>query len=171
MINAKSCSESYKNGERQRKDTPMDAGAFFKIRETYTRFLSAIETINNIGKSVSGKSGQYLLGGCTSEDKTHWTRKMPAEICFDLGRDIVGTFYALGYDGVPPNKIKYLQNYAVKKIPILCELGDKAHHDVKNNWKQSSKLFALRQGPMFDFINEVDNFLSYVLSKIKLWTR
>ena len=172
MINAKSCSESYQNGERQRKDTPMDAGAIYKIREVRSDSSSYFKDIEIIGACVTGDSkARYRLRHCTTEDKAYWTRKLPAGICFALGRDVAATFYALNYDGVPPDKIKYLQDYAVQKIPVLCELGDQAYHDVKNNWKQASKLFALQKGPMFDFINEVDNFLSYVLNEINLWTR
>jgi len=171
-MNIFDCSDYSEEGLKQRKNKKMANGAEYKINEVQRRILSIGDTLESIGTfSINKNTGVVTFDYCVKDRRLFWSYDLPLSISFDLGQDVEGVLDYLEHDGVPKEEIKKLKKYASQKMPIILNLGDIARADVSSNWQAAYVSFSFRQGSMFDFLTEVDNFLSYLLGEVELWTR
>ena len=164
----KRCQDAYNNGIKQRKSIPFVSGSLYKIKEVQGQFSGYKQEVLNIGKCANGdRNAGYKLRHCTSEDKAYWVRHHAKQMCFDLGRDLAGTLYALKDDGVSQQKIDRLQIQVQGGVYRLIKMAEIARIDAKTNWPQLSKQLALGEGSMYDFIAKASDFVDAVVREIE----
>jgi hypothetical protein len=165
---AKNCLDAYSKGLKQRESILMMSGALYKIKEVQRKISGYSQELYNAGKCANGdQNACRKLQHCTGEDKAYWIRHLASQICFSLGRDLVGTLYALEADGLTKSEVNVLRVDVDRRIFTLLSIAESARLDARTNWNQLNKQLALEGGEIYDFVVEASSFVDAVVNEVE----
>jgi len=92
------CLKSFKEGQVQRMTYPLHQGRY-KLEEQEWGFVVAKDTLRMVRDFVNGRSRCAYLGRCMASDKHTWLKKLPLDVAFSVGHNLLPGLLALKKEG------------------------------------------------------------------------
>lgn len=132
-----SCQEAYLDGVNSRLKYPLRSG-HYKLVESQDRIERAGREVVRISEVVSKRRDPRRLLHCTSQDKAIWLRRLPLDVAFRLGYEIVPSFRALKADGVASihseSAAKYVESVADSYLGRWEKLRNSYLNKINNEY-------------------------------------
>ena len=167
-----SCQAAYNQGLKARKKSPFNSGSLYKIREFHRRLESLPENLINIGRCFNGnKISCRDLMGCDKSDKAFYTKKMPRNIAYDFGYEVVSALPALRHDGLPQADLDRITLRVNFRIESMINAAEQSFNELKGNWAEEARHLAYGQGVMYEFSHEALMLVSWIVEEVELCKR
>jgi len=163
--------EAYAHGLQTRVDQASECGpmpfSIYKILECHRTFHNLVDDFDEIGSYVRCKKKPFTtFNFCTSEDKAVFVKYVPALVCHDLGRNLVGVLHGLTGDGVSKRDIEKIESHVQRQIEPLLELAEAARLETKHHWAIVSKQLGTGNCALDELIEKVVNLLDWVMDSL-----
>lgn len=92
------CLKAFSDGERERVSYPLRQGRY-KLEEHVGTLGAWLLTLSMVRDYVRGQSRCVYLGRCMAVDKHMWLKRLPLDIAFSLGYNLLPSLLALKNEG------------------------------------------------------------------------
>ena len=79
------------------------------------------------------------LGGCTTDDKAIYLKRIPTTLAKMFGYDVLPAIAALTGDGVPQHNVRQALGQIQRRVEYLLDECDVQHASLKKDIKASMK--------------------------------
>ncbi len=121
----------------QPSQTPANRGAY-KLRETQQNLNRMIATLDAVGDYLRRRPqhrGPMGLGGCTTDDKAIYLKRIPTTLAKMFGYDVLPAIATLTGDGVPQHNVRQALGQIQRRVEYLLDECDVQHASLKKGIK------------------------------------
>jgi hypothetical protein len=161
------CQDAYINGLIVRKKHPFLSGSLYKIKEIRSRLGVYPDNLINIGKcSIGIKRARLAIKKCLPSEIKPYTKKMPRDIAYRLGVDVVGALANLKHDGFSRYHIDRITGEVTDRVESLVCLAERASDALEDNWEQSAIYLACDEGEVHQLIQDTLALLDWIIGGV-----
>ena len=127
------CRRAFEQGQASRRKHPLNRGAY-KLRETQQNLNLMITTLDAVGDYLRRRPqhrGPMGLGGCTTDDKAVYLKRIPTMVAEMFGHDVLPAIATLTGDGVPQHNVRQALGQIQRRVEYLLDECDIQHARLK----------------------------------------
>ncbi len=131
------CRHAFDQGQASRRKHPLTRGAY-KLRDTQQNLNRMIATLDAVGDYLRRRPqhrGPLPLGGCTTDDKAIYLKRIPTTLAKMFGYDVLPAIAALTGDGVPQHNVRQALGQIQRRVEYLLDECDVQHASLKKDIK------------------------------------
>lgn len=159
------CHDTFDRAQARRKQHPLTSGAS-KLRDACQGLAKDQQTMETIGDFLRHPKrygvGQYL-GGCTTDDKAQWLKRIPLNVAETLGHDILPAIRALTGDGVLAPEVEAELKSATSRAMSLLADCEEQHARMKAGIKYEYANIKNGYSEVYGLLSEAYSIASQAL--------
>ena len=131
------CRRAFDQGQASRRKHPLNRGAY-KLRETQQNLNLMITTLDAVGDYLRRRPqhrGPMGLGGCTTDDKAIYLKRIPTTLAKMFGYDVLPAIATLTGDGVPQHNVRQALGQIQRRVEYLLDECDVQHARLKEGYQ------------------------------------
>ena len=159
--------DAYINGLIDRKKHLFVSGSLYKIKELRRLLSRYPDNLINIGKSSIGiERARLAITGCLPFEIKPYIKKMPRDIAYDLGFNVVGALASLKDDGFSQYHIDIMTEEVIDRVESLVCLAERASDALDDNWERSAIYLACGEGEVHQLVQDTLELLDWIIGGV-----
>ena len=155
------CRRAFEQGQASRRKHPLNRGAY-KLCETQQNLNLMITTLDAVGDYLRRRPqhrGPMGLGGCTTDDKAIYLKRIPTTLAKMFGYDVLPAIAALTGDGVPQHNVRQALGQIQRRVESLLEEADVQHFRLKKGIKVEYENMKTGHSELYGLITDAQDIV------------
>ena len=155
------CRRAFEQGQASRRKHPLNRGAY-KLRETQQNLNLMITTLDAVGDYLRRRPqhrGPMGLGGCTTDDKAIYLKRIPTTLAKMFGYDVLPAIATLTGDGVPQHNVRQALGQIQRRVESLLEEADVQHFRLKKGIKVEYENMKTGHSELYGLITDAQDIV------------
>lgn len=165
------CQIAFRAGQKQRLAHPLPSGAY-KLRDARREISRMIKTMEAIGDYLrlprSRRIGTINLGGCTTEDRASYLKKIPTDVATSMGWAVMPAIMALTGDGLSEAEANSIATEAKARISRLIDDGDVEHARLRTGISGEYKDLRSGYSSLYGLLQDAEAIIIDALSAVEV---
>ena len=155
------CRHAFDQGQASRRKHPLTRGAY-KLRDTQQNLNRMIATLDAVGDYLRRRPqhrGPMGLGGCTTDDKAIYLKRIPTTLAKMFGYDVLPAIATLTGDGVPQHNVRQALGQIQRRVESLLEEADVQHFRLKKGIKVEYENMKTGHSELYGLITDAQDIV------------